>query len=170
MSKFDKIYNEYHTKIREEVVYVHDGQIDPESDADVDEEPLFDQVDTLEKNSPISILRGKDLFAIYLDNGKAVAAAYNEVDGDEFSFDIIVADSHQGKGIGSKMIDLALEEFEMHKDANDEIQIRVDVVNPVMKKALEKRGFDVKEETGKDRWIMGVKDEDEEGEEFSGLF
>ena len=32
--------------------------------------------------------------------------------------------------------------------------MEVDVVSPKMKSMLERRGFQVKEETGKDRWLM----------------
>lgn len=163
MTKFNNIFLEYRRKLKEEVVYISDGNVDP--DSDYDGEDIFDQVDELEKNSPINILRGKDLMAVYIDTGKVVAGLYIEMLKDEFSFDILVAKDHQGKGIGSKLLDIALEEFELHKDANDEMTIRLDVVNPIMKKALEKRGFDVKEEIGKDRWIMGIKNSDSDKKE-----
>ena len=163
MAKYNEIYLEYRRKLKEEVVYISNGDVDP--DSEYDEEDLFDQVDQLEKDSPINILRGKELIAVYMDTGKVVAALYTEVSGDEFSFDVIVGEDHQGRVIGSKMLDIAIEVFEQQKDGNDEMIIRLDVVNPVMKKALEKRGFDVKDKVGKDRWIMGIMDDDPEDEE-----
>ena len=62
------------------------------------------------------------------------------------------------------MIDAAIQEFNYLKDDNDEIEIKLDVVNSMMKNALERRGFEVKEDN-RDRWIMGMAEpEDIEGE------
>ncbi len=162
MKLFESIYNQYYTVLVEKMIDVNQGEIDIDSiDDEVDTEDLFDQVDNLERNSPITILRGKDLTMIYLNDGKVVGALYVEMDDDEFSFDIIVDEDNQGKGIGSKLLDAAIQEFNYNKDDNDTLTVRLDVVNDLMKKALEKRGFEVKEDN-KDRWIMGYPEDEPE--------
>jgi len=162
MKLFESIYNQYYTVLVEKMIDVNQGEIDIDSIGDeVDEDDLFDQVDNLERNSPINVLRGKDLTMIYLNDGKVVGALYVEMEDDVFSFDILVDEENQGNGIGSKLLDAAIQEFNYNKDDNDTLTVRLDVVNDLMKKALEKRGLEVKEDN-KDRWIMGYPEDEPE--------
>jgi ribosomal protein S18 acetylase RimI-like enzyme len=177
MSKFDNIFLEYRKKLKEEVIYISDGKMEDLSD-EYDEEDLFDQIDELERNTPIPTIKGKDIMAIYLDTGEVIGALYTkmsleDVDDDEqidftsdpveiYTFDIIVHPDQQGKRIGTKLLDIAIEDFNEKKDGNDKMVVKLDVIDARMKTALEKRGFEVKKEKGTDRWIMGTIDEQEQ--------
>jgi hypothetical protein len=116
--------------------YNEDGDID----LDVD-----DQASELAKKNGVNILRGKNLTSVIYDkNRNVVGGLWTEVDGNEFSFDVVVDESVQGKKLGEKLVNEAISEFN-NQDYDDSLVYKVDVTNPIMEKLLSKYGFEVED-------------------------
>ena len=95
------------------------------------------------KDNGINILRGKDLRNVALNKkGDVVGGLWTEVDGNEFSFDIAIDKVAQGKGIGEKLVNEAISEFNT-QDYEGQLKYKIDVTNPIMEKLLSKYGFEV---------------------------
>lgn len=129
------------------------GDIDYEAEAEVAE---------IAKKRDLGITRDREIAAVARDNeGNIVGGAYTAYDNStgEYTFDVVVDESVDGKGVGSKLLDrvkdLPFDVQEMNPDAT----IKVDVVNPQMQAMLEKRGFEVVEKIGEGRVIMAPKTE-----------
>lgn len=130
---------------------------DGEIDCDADE-----VVRKLARDRNIGLTRDRNLSLIARDeNGEIIGGAYTSLENDEYTFDVIVSREAEGKGVGSKLLDKVINpELSMGFDIYDiypDLKVKVDVVNPSMKKMLEKRGFEVKDRIGQDRWIMYPK-------------
>ena len=65
---------------------------------------------------------------------------YTGISGNEFSFDVIVDKTERGKGIGKKLIDFGLSEY---NQLSDDYTIKLDVVNNNLINHLKKRGLKV---------------------------
>ena len=118
-----------------------------------------DAVRKIARDRNLGITSDRELALVAKDeNGEIVGGAFISVDQDSYTFDVVVSKDVEGKGVGSKLLDAVIDpnktisyEFsEMYPNA----KIKVDVVNPSMKKMLEKRGFQVEKQIGEGRWIM----------------
>ena len=91
----------------------------------------------------VGILSNKEFQAGYQINGKVVAALFDDPsDPDEYSFDIVVSPQFQKLGLGDKLLNLALNLYQENKEARGaDYKIRLDVINPVMERMLERKGF-----------------------------
>jgi GNAT superfamily N-acetyltransferase len=122
---------------REVIDVTIDGAIDDFGDIDYEAEA---EVAEIAKKRDLGITRDREIAAVA-------------------SFDVVVDESVDGKGVGSKLLDrvkdLPFDVQEMNPDAT----IKVDVVNPQMQAMLEKRGFEVVEKIGEGRVIMAPKTE-----------
>lgn len=87
----------------------------------------YDDLNRIEKESGINILRNKDLHSIAIKDGKCVGALYTSLVGENFSFDIIVDKNEQNKGIGNELFKIGMDEF---KSLPDTYTLKLDVVNP----------------------------------------
>jgi len=105
-----------------------------------------DQAYKLAKKHEISVLSDKEIYAIMKINNEVAGALWTVFMSDEYSFDIVVADKYQGKGIAKELVDMAISDYEQTKEAFDDPIIRADVVNPIMKKILLQKGFEVESE------------------------
>lgn len=99
----------------------------------------------------------KSLVAGVIDENDAlVAAVWEAVDGDEYSFDIAVLPEHQGKGIGRVLLEEYLAIPDDVREAYPNIKVVVDVINPILAHMLDRRGFAVSE-VAQGHWIMRDK-------------
>ena len=95
------------------------------------------------KDNGVNILRGKDLINVALDkNGDVIGGLWTEIDSNEFSFDIAIDKTAQGKGVGEKLVKAAISEFNA-QDYEGQLKYKIDVTNPIMEKLLSKYGFEV---------------------------
>lgn len=95
------------------------------------------------KDNGVNILRGKDLRSVALDKkGNVIGGLWTEIDGNEFSFDIAIDKIAQGKGVGEKLVNEAISEFNA-QDYEGQLKYKIDVTNPIMEKLLSKYGFEV---------------------------
>jgi GNAT superfamily N-acetyltransferase len=138
----------------EEKNFSVESAIDEMGDIDYDAEA---EVSKIAKKRDLGITSDREISVVARDkNGKIIGGAYTSYDNStgEYTFDIVVDESVEGKGVGSMLLDqvkdLPFDIEEMNPDAT----VKVDVVNPQMQKMLEKRGFEVVEKIGKDRVIM----------------
>ena len=127
-----------------------DGEIDYDAD---------NAVRGIARDRNIGLTRDRNLSFIARDeDGEIIGGAYTSLENDEYTFDVIISREAEGKGIGSRLLDkvinpelsMGYEIYDMYPD----LKVKVDVVNPSMKKMLEKRGFKVDDRIGQNRWIM----------------
>lgn len=107
----------------------------------------YDELNRIERESGIRILRNKELNLLAVQGGKVLGALYTENDGEEFSFDVIVDKPARGQGIGAKLIDMALDQFRQ-EEIEMGTQLKVDVVNPWVEKYLLHKGLKVVQRDG----------------------
>jgi len=123
-------------------------------DPNEDDEGLGKAAWKLASESGINVLSDKDLKVIALGGNELVGAMFDSLIGGRYSFDIVVSPSERGHGIGSALIDAALDEFKSVRDAGAEMVL--DVVNPDIVPVLEKRGLSVLDVDG-NHMIMGYE-------------
>lgn len=121
-------------------------------DPDEDDEGLGEAAWELASRSGIRVLSDKDLKAVAIERDGLVGAMFDSLVGGQYSFDVVVDRGAQGRGIGSALIDAALEEFDGLRDAGAELSL--DVVNEALVPVLERRGLSVLDREG-DHVIMG---------------
>ena len=113
--------------------------LDAETAMDILENNFDQEMQNLEKSSEINILRGKELTTVAINSKKIVGALYEEFDGHDYSFDVIVSPTMRRQGIAKNLINIALNNFSMYEemDAN----IKLDVVNKDLENYLKSIGF-----------------------------
>jgi len=126
-----------------------------ETDYEVGEK-VFD----IAKKRGLGITRDRELAVVAKNSkGSVIGGAYtsyNNVSG-EYTFDVVVDEEFEGKGVGSRLLDNVIDiPFEI-EEFNPNSTVKVDVVNPQMKSMLESRGFEVIEKTGPNRFTMSPK-------------
>ena len=104
---------------------------------------------SLAKEAGINILSNKDFVCGHIVDGEFVSAIFNYADSDEYEFDIAVHPMWQRKGLGSKLLDVAISEFDNYADAyGEDFVFSVDAVNKHMVKMLKRKGFFITEKHG----------------------
>lgn len=135
------------------------SQDDEEMDYD-----LADEAFQVAKRSGINILSDKELTAATVERGKVTAALFTGLSGDVYSFDVAVDPPRQGKGLGSQLTDLGLENFGNYADMG--ASIKLDAVNPQMVEMLKRRGFSVTSQFGGHQIMERVSDEPTDNNAF----
>ena len=129
-----------------------DQPFDEFGDIDYDAE---DAVRKIAKDRNLGITSDRELAFVAKDeNGEIVGGAFTSADQDGYTFDVVVSKEAEGKGVGSKLLNEVINPPYEITEAYPDAKVKVDVVNPSMKKMLENRGFVVEEKIGKERWIM----------------
>lgn len=102
----------------------------------------------LAKRVGIGIDSTKDFKAGFETDGQLVAALFTAADGECYAFDIVVAPEHQGSGLGSKLMDLAIADYEELREPFPDMRFCLDAVNPQAVSMLQARGFEVERTLG----------------------
>lgn len=124
-------------------VYIGDDM----DDDDHDVYDLSNQADELSRKSSINILRDKELSMVLVDDGsdEVVGGLWTSFDGDEYSFDVIVADRFRNSGLGHRLISAGMDEYRNYAMDMD-VGLNLHVTNPFLPKVLQdKYGLKVKE-------------------------
>jgi hypothetical protein len=115
------------------------------------------------KNGGVEILSDKRLYSILLDSKikRVIGCVWVSDNPEKFSFDISLESSYRNMGLSKKLIESALEEYNIQKEAYDDMgedfKMEVDVINPKLEKILkEKYNFYVVDEIGPNRVLMSV--------------
>ena len=136
--------------------YYQDWEEEYEDDEDY--VPVVDQVAEFTK---IGIVSAHDLNYVAVDindSNKAYGALFSGVLGDKFSWDVSVHPDARGMGVASDLIDAAIEEYKQLRDVYDDLSMKVHVVNPVLVKHLERKGFKIVEEN-RGEFLMEFQDD-----------
>jgi len=124
-------------------------------DSEIDAYEASEKAEEIANNNGLNILRGKELKMVALDSdGNVIGGVWTEVDDNKFSFDIAVDQIAQGKGVGEKLVNEAINEFNSQSDAEEELEYSIDVTNPIMEKLLTKYGFVVSDTSVPGHTIM----------------
>jgi len=146
------------TEVTIEGAYDEYGDIDYEAAS---------EVDAIAKKRDLGITSDREIASIARDSeGNIIGGAYTSYDNTsgEYTFDVVVDERFDGKGVGSKLLNEVIEiPFEI-QDMNPDAKVVVDVVNPQMQSMLEARGFEVIEKTGPNRVKMSPKLEVQESD------
>lgn len=111
-------------------------------DEEDDMEDYENQAWELAKNSDIYILSNKELARVAVADGKLLGALWTAWDPEgAFSFDIIVDTDYRRMGVGSNLVDQAMQIFDWESDAYQNPHYELDVVNDDMVRILKKKGF-----------------------------
>jgi GNAT superfamily N-acetyltransferase len=80
----------------------------------------------------VTVLSDKNLLASYVDyeEGRVIAAVFNSTDPEHYSFDTVVDPKYQGQGLGTNLIQIAMDEYETLQEVYPELNIKLDVINP----------------------------------------
>ncbi len=144
MSWFKKIA-EWHLKLGHQIVPIDE----------FDEHQLAGQAYELAGQSTVNILRDKELNLVAVENGRVIGALFTSLVAESYSFDVVIAPEFQGKGIGRELIDAGMMEFQQLQGDMPEIEMNLDVTNPMLQDVLKRRGLGIKQRIGNDRAIMG---------------
>ena len=124
-----------------------------DEDSDIDVENMSSYSYDLAKRTDLGITRDRELIAIALHNDDPVGAIWSSFENDTYAFDVAVEPKFQGTGIGSKLIDYGIDEFDNYSDIPDSV-MEIDVTSSLTKNALERRGFHIIDNMGNNRWLM----------------
>lgn len=111
-------------------------------DEDIPED-LYTKAEKLANNRGIRILSGKDLlYAFYdINSDNVIAALFVDPIGD-YSFDIVVDVNHEKSGYATKLVEIAIGDYEIYKEADEDLIMKIDCINPIMGNLLERKfGF-----------------------------
>ena len=101
------------------------------------------------REAGINILSDKDFTAGYVVDGEFIAVLFSAADNDGYSFDIAVLPQWQRKGLGTKLLDLAIDDFDQYEEAyGPDFGYKLDVVNSHMVRVLKRRGFVITDKFG----------------------
>ena len=104
--------------------------------------PFAEAAYKLARRLGVNILSDKELFCVMGDQRQLIAAVWTSWVQNEFSFDVVVRPEYQNQGIGTKLVDECISEFEQTKEAyGDNTHISLHVINPLMESILARRGF-----------------------------
>lgn len=103
---------------------------------------LCEQAETLARLVNMGITRDREFTDYIVDSDQnMIAAAWSSFDGDNYEFDIVVAPSHQGLGLGSKLLNKKISDFGECLEMNQDATMNLHVTSEKMKGMLEKLGF-----------------------------
>ena len=115
---------------------------------DVESYSEYSDLDPLKVMSSVGINTFKDFCAGFLYEDRLVACLFvSDFYDYEFSFDVGVLEEHRRKGLGSVLVEVAMEYYKRVKDLknDDTYTCCVEVVNPIMQTLLKKKNFKIHE-------------------------
>jgi ribosomal protein S18 acetylase RimI-like enzyme len=150
--KYLKLFLEHNNNIAG--YYYNEDEHDEEVPKD-----LHDKAYKLAYNRGIRISSSKDLlYALYdATMEKVIGAIFRDSIG-KYSFDIVVDSGYERTGIATKLVQIAQDDYEMHKEYDEDLEMEIDCINPVMADILRRKfGFKDGAILGPDRIIMTKK-------------
>ena len=138
--------------------FISEDSDDEEEDGlPLDKSTITNNAYDLANNCGVAILSDKNLYYIFFDTkfNRLIAALFTSIDSDKYSFDIVVDRSYENMGLGTKLVSIAIEDYNSAKDAIPELSMEIDCINPIMAKLLKNKfGFEEGPTVGPNRIIM----------------
>lgn len=106
----------------------------------------------------VTILSDKELLAsvVDFDESRVIAAVFNAVTPESYSFDTVVDPKYQRRGLGKELIQIAMDEYSVLQEVYPDLKLDLDVINPDIIPFLEREyNLEVKEQQG-GHTIMGT--------------
>jgi ribosomal protein S18 acetylase RimI-like enzyme len=144
----------------EYVGYDSDGWNEELDDIGIEDYEAANEAERIAKSGGIQILSDKRLVGLLITGSNVVGGLWISDDSHSFSFDIAVKKEYQRMGLSYKLIDMALEEYNIQNEVyydmeGSELPMAIDVVNPILAKTLiNKYNFKIKDKVGPDRVIL----------------
>ena len=111
-------------------------------------------------SSKIHVLSDRELRSVIVHDDAVVAVLYDSINREDYSFDVVVAPEHQRQGLATFLAKEAIDEYRrLRDDFGEDFKLIVDVVNPSMRRILERLGLVVIEHIAGDRVIMGLPEQ-----------
>lgn len=108
-------------------------------------------------SSKIHVMSDRELRSVILHDDQVVAVLYDSINNEDYSFDVVVAPEHQRQGLATFMAKEAIGEYKrLRDDFGEDFKLIIDVVNPSMRRILERLGLVVIEHIAGDRVIMSL--------------
>lgn len=120
----------------------------------------------LAKKSPINILSDKDLKMYIAKDGKVIAALFDSIVSDKYSFDIVAdltISTEEKLRVSFDLTKAGLDEYRSLASDMEDLRLQLDVVNPYMVLVLKKYGLIITDKSG-GHTIMSYPGEEEEDE------
>jgi len=102
---------------------------------------IGDQIEKVFNDNEINNLRHLSLHSFVMSEGEVSAALFLSNDINEFDFSLAVTPSMQGRGIGSKLMDLAFDAFNEIRDINPSIETSITVLHPFVRNKMFENDF-----------------------------
>jgi GNAT superfamily N-acetyltransferase len=119
------------------------GECNPEAVLTFDMDEIEEDPWRFAADQGVHVLSHLEWYAGFVDDEGIVAALFVGVSGDDYEFDIAVAPRARQQGLASKLMDLAIENYEELREPFPDLVFSLDVINPVSRQMLEQRGFTV---------------------------
>jgi ribosomal protein S18 acetylase RimI-like enzyme len=114
------------------------------NDEDETNYELFDLIESLAKQENVGITSDREIFqAISDEHDNLVAASWISWDGENYEWDVVVDNKHQGNGIGKELINSCIDNFDEYEEINEEATMEISVTSEIMVQALKNRGFKI---------------------------
>lgn len=158
--KQQQLFKEQSDKLKKSTAKVEvtiEAPVDEYGDIDYEAEA---KVAAIAKKRDLGITRDREIASIARDvDGNIIGGAYTSYDNSsgEYTFDVVVDEAFDGKGVGGKLLNEVIELPYEIEEMNPDAKVVVDVVNPQMQSMLEAKGFEVIEKTGPNRVTMSPK-------------
>lgn len=150
------VYSDYIATIPDEEKYLMKEEIIPFNQEE-DEYEIYDKAIELAKENGLNILSDKNLSAYVIENDQVIGALFDSVvNGNEYSFDIVIDKKYQNKGYGKSLVKYALDLYNEYKEIYGEnLELKLDVINPNMRNLLKKHfNFKDIQKIGNERYLM----------------
>lgn len=131
-------------------VYDEDGDVAPE---------LGEAADKIAKDRNLGITRDRELQYIAMREDRIVGAAWTAFDGENYEFDVAVAQGFERNGIGKALVESVIADRGFICEGRDDATMLIPVTSPSMRKLLEGQGFIITDIPRKGFITMGPKDE-----------
>jgi len=92
----------------------------------------------------VNVLSHLDFYGGYVnDDGELIGVLFTGISGDDYEFDLAIRPDYRRQGLASELMDIAISDYEEHLEWNPDLVFSLDVISPISRKMLEKRGFRV---------------------------
>lgn len=125
-----------------------------------DTDSLLDAAATQIANQrDLGITRDRDLQYVAMLDYQVVGAAWTAFDGENYEFDVAVAEGFDRQGIGRMLVRAAIADRDFICEGHEDTTMHIPVTSAAMCKLLQQEGFVITDAPAKGYFTMGLEDE-----------